>query len=246
MKKILLLVPALALTGCAATPPPSFPALNYAYLKPIIFKVSTLNVVDNYTPAPGEAALIANNPAPPEATLETMLKNRMQPSGQPGSGTITIQNASIIETDGNLVGQMVVDINLTSADGRSSGYAEASVSRSEAAPDDDDPSSADMQTALYGMTKRLMAAINVELPYQIAHNVPSWVSWTSQGGMPAAASSGVDSGAGVIQASPLTVPGGATPAAPAAMPPAAPVNSNLAVPDYLPGTGPAALGNAAQ
>ncbi len=248
MKKFLFFAPALALAGCSSAPPPSFAPLNYSYLRPIIFKVATLNVVNNYTPAPGEAALIANNPAPPEATLEAMLKNRMQPSGQPGTGTITIQNASIIETGGNLVGQMVVDINLTSADGRSSGYAEASVSRSEAAPDNDDPTSADMQTALYGMTKKLMTAINVQLPYEIAHNIPSWVSWTNQGGVGAGTSGSAGADAGGIQAAPLGAPGSssAAPAAPAATGTATPVNNNLAVPNYLPGAGPAALGSPAQ
>lgn len=248
MKKFLFLVPALALAGCSSAPPPSFAPLNYSYLKPIIFKVATLDVVNNYTPAPGEAALITNNPAPPEATLEAMLKNRMQPSGQPGTGTITIQNASIVETGGNLVGQMVVDINLTSADGRSSGYAEASVSRSEAAPDNDDPTSADMQTALYGMTKQLMTAINVQLPYEIAHNIPSWVSWTNQGGVGGGTPVGAGADTGAIQATPLGNPGAPadTSTAPAVTGGAMPVNSNTAVPNYLPGAGPAALGSAAQ
>ncbi|HYP62283.1 MAG TPA: hypothetical protein VEQ16_00260 [Acidocella sp.] len=248
MKKILRLLPALALAGCSSSPPAqNFAPLDYSYLRPIIFKVTTLNVVNNYTPGTDEQPLIASNPAPPAATLMAMLQNRMQPSGQPGSGTITVQQASITEAGGNLSGQMTVDLNLTSADGHSTGFAEASVSRSETAPNDD-PTSPDMKAALYQMTKDLMTAINVELPYQIAHNIPNWVSWTSPagaaGGLPAA---GGGAAPGTIQSSPLGAPGAATgtapvPAASAPTPLSAPVNSNSAVPNYLPGAGPAALG----
>jgi hypothetical protein len=244
MKKILRLLPALVLAGCSSSPPAqNFAPLDYSYLRPIIFKVANLNVVNNYTPGADEQPFIDNNPAPPAATLMTMLQNRMQPSGQPGSGTITVQQASITGSNGNLNGQMTVDINLTSADGHSTGFAEATVSRSETAPNDD-PTSPEMRAALYQMTKDLMTAINVQLPYQIAHNIPNWVSWTSPpgalGSAPAAAS-------GSIQAAPLGAPGAATgtttpvPAG-APTPLSAPVNSNSAVPNYLPGAGPAALG----
>jgi hypothetical protein len=249
MKKILRLLPALALAGCSSSPPAqNFAPLDYSYLRPIIFKVATLNVVNNYSPGPDEQPLIDNNPAPPAATLMTMLQNRMQPSGQPGTGTITVQVASITESGGNLNGQMTVDINLTGADGQSSGFAEASVSRSESAPNSD-PTSPDMRAALYQMTKDLMTAINVQLPYQIAHNIPNWVSWTSPAGGAAGAPAAASGGTGSIQAAPLGAPG-ATPGAvsvPSPVPGAptplsAPVNSNGTVPGYLPGAGPAALG----
>lgn len=246
MKHLLRLLPVLALAGCgSSTPPPSFAPLDYSYLRPITFKVATLDVVNNYTPSPGEAPLIAANPAPPADTLMAMLKARMQPSGQPGSGTITVQTASITQSGGNLNGQMVVDINLTGPN-NATGFAEASVSRSVAAPDGD-PNSPDMQAALYQMSKDLMTAINVQLPYQIAHNIPSWVSWVNPVGSSSTPSAGGDSTGGIIQAAPLTAPGGAaapatTGSAPVPLAPSAPANTNSAVPNYLPGAGPATLG----
>jgi hypothetical protein len=243
MKKLLRLLPVLALAGCgSSTPPPSFAPLDYSYLRPITFKVATLDVVNNYTPSPGEAPLIAANPAPPADTLMAMLKTRMQPSGQPGAGTITVQNASITESGGNLNGQMVVDINLTGPN-NATGFAEATVSRSVAAPDGD-PNSPDMQAALYQMSKDLMTAINVQLPYQIAHNIPSWVSWVNPVGGVSAPSTDAGSAGGIIQSAPLTAPGGATStgSTPVPLTPSTPSNTNSAVPNYLPGAGPASLG----
>jgi uncharacterized lipoprotein YmbA len=207
MKNFLLLLSMLVLTACASAPPPPavFKPLDYSYLRPIIFKVANLSVVNNYTPGPDETQLNSNNPAPPAATLLAMLNQRMQPSGQPGNATITVQVASITEGNGMLNGQMTVDINLTSADGRSTGFAEASVSASQTAPDSGDQNA--VQAALYQMTKTLMDAINVQLPYQIAHNIARWVAWTTPAGGAAALPAGA--AAGGIQATPLAAPGSA-------------------------------------
>ncbi|MBB5373267.1 hypothetical protein [Acidocella aromatica] len=246
MKRLLAALPLCALAACSSSePPPSFAPLDYSYLRPITLKVANLSVVNNYVPGPDEAALEAKDPAPPGPVLLGMLQHRLQASGQPGSGTVTIQNASITQANGNLNGAMTVDLNLTSADGRSTGFAEASVTASQTAPDSGDP--ADMQAALYQMTKRLMDQMNVQLPYQILHNVRSWVVYTGAGTGGGAAASG-GAGGGVIQASPLSAPAGtAVPSAPAlAVPATGAVNTNTAVPNYLPGAGPAALGMPAQ
>jgi hypothetical protein len=239
IKRLLAALPLCALAACSAEPPPSFTPLDYSYLRPITLKVANLTVVNSYIPGPDEAALEAKDPAPPGPTLLAMLQHKLQASGQPGSGAVTIQAVSITQANGNLNGSMIVDVNLTSADGRSTGFAEANVTASQTAPDSGDP--ADLQAALYQMTKRLMDQMNVQLPYQIMHNIPSWVLYTGTGGNAAV-------GNGAIQAAPLIAPGGT--AAPASATPSAPatgaVNTNTAVPNYLPGAGPSALGGSAQ
>jgi hypothetical protein len=208
----------LALAGCS-TPPPvqNFPPLDYSYLPPLVLKVSNLTVVNNYVPTPATVALLAQDPAPPTTTLLAMLNHRVVASGAPGTGTVTIQNASVQEIDGTLTGAMTVDVNVASPDGLSTGYAEATVSASRSAPDPD-AAPGDMEAALYGLTKQLMDDMNVQLQYQMQHNLSGWLSWSGpagagQAGYPTGAASG-----GAIQATPLTAPGGAAVPVPVPVP----------------------------
>lgn len=226
MQRFAALGSLLALAACSSPGPvESFAPLDYSYLPPLDLKVATVNVVDAYVPSPAETALNANNPAPPGPTLMAMLNHRLQPSGQPGTATVTVQVASISEAGGMLNGQMTVDISLASPDGRSTGFAEADVAASETAPDSSADAN-DVQAALYQMTKKLMTQMNVQLPYQITHNVANWVVWTTpQGG-----GGGAPVTAAPIQSTPLTAPL----AAPGA-------SGSPAVPNYLPGAGPATL-----
>jgi len=229
------LAAALALAGCGGSPPPPqrFPVLDYSYLPPIVLKVANLTVVNNYVPAPDAATLTGEDPEPPAVAALTMLNHRIVASGTPGSATVTLQNAAITETGNTLNGAMTVDISVTSPDGRSTGFAEASVTASDPAPDPDaDPDT--VRAALYAMTKQLMDAVNVQLQYQIQHNMSAWLA-----GAPGAAllGAGAAPAPGAIQAVPLTAPG----ATPAPVPPPGAPNTNPAVPNYLPGAGPAAL-----
>jgi hypothetical protein len=236
---------AFALAGCSSPPPlQTFPTLDYSYLPPIVLKVASLNVVNNYVPTPSQATLIGQDPAPPATVLLTMLNHRIIASGAPGTGTVTIANASIDQIGNNLTGTMTVDINVSSPNGHSTGYAEATVSASRTAPATD-ASQNDMQAALYGLTKQLMTNMNVQLQYQIQHNLGSWLSWSGAPGSSAPAA-GATPGLSGIQAIPLTAPAGSAPATGAPFTaPAAPANTTPAVPSYLPGAGPAALAPAA-
>lgn len=230
---------ATCLTACSSPPPPqTFPPLDYSYLPPIVLKVSSLNVVNAYVPTPGQATLLGQDPEPPANALLAMLNHRLVASGTPGTGTVTIETASIDQVGSNLTGTMTVDINLASADGHSTGYTEASVSASQTAPDPDS-AQADVQAALYSLTKQLMDNMNVQLQYQIQHNLGPWLSWSATPGVAPLAGGPVTGGG--IQATPLTPPpGAATPAAPGTLPTPS-GNTNPAVPNYLPGAGPAAL-----
>lgn len=227
---------ALFVLAACSSPPPlqTFAPLDYSYLPPLVLKVANLNVVDNYVPTPSQANWIGQDPASPITTLQTMLNHRMVASGAPGSATVTIQSASIDEVGNNLTGSMIVDVQVTSADGRSTGSAEATVSASHSAPDPD-ASQNDTQAVLYNMTKQMMDDMNVQLQYQIQHSLSDWLVWSAApGAAPMATGAPV-----AIQAAPLAP---LTPDTSAAPLPASPVNTNPAVPSYLPGAGPAALG----
>lgn len=247
-RNLLPLAPLVALAGCGSspTPPQTFPPLDYSYLPPIVLKVSTLNVANNYVPTPGQATLIGQDPEPPATALVNMLNHRLVASGAPGTGTVTIQNAAIDQVGGNLTGTMTVDVNVASPDGHATGYAEASVSASQTAPDPD-ASQGDVQAALYGLTKRLMDNMNVQLQYQIQHNLGAWLSWSPSPGV-APLATGAAPASNVIQATPLTAPPatGNGMAAPLPANPPGAINTNPSVPSYLPGAGPAGLAPAQQ
>jgi hypothetical protein len=222
-----------ALAACSSSPPPTFAPLSYDYLPPITLKVASVNLVDEYIPSPGAQTLIAQDPAPPPQVLAHMLTHRLVASGAPGTATVTIKAASIDQEGPSLTGTMDVELNLVSGDGRSTGYADATATASIPAPDPNG-SQADVQTALYDLTEKLMNAINVQLPYQIDHHLMNWVVGPG-------APIGGDTAA-PIAATPLAAPPPA-PGAPAGLPNGVPATGNLnpAVPSYLPGAGPAAL-----
>jgi uncharacterized lipoprotein YmbA len=228
-------VSALTLAGCGSPPPPqNFAPLDYSYLPPLVLKVANLNVVNNYVPTPSQATLIGQDPEPPATALLAMLNHRIVASGAPGNATVAVVSASLDGVGGNLTGTMTVDVTVTSPDGRSTGYTEATVSASKSAPDD----SSQMPAALYGLTKQLMDNMNIQLQYQMQHNLSDWLSWSAPGAGPLAAP------AGAIQATPLTAPGAAAPAAgaPAVVTPAPATGAApLVAPHYL-GTLPATPG----
>ncbi len=197
---------AIGLAGCGGSPPQTFAPLNYSYLPPITLQVATVNVVNSYAIDPGAAQLMAEDPAPPPAVLGTELARRLIASGAPGTATVTIEDASVEETNGTLNGAMTVRVDVASADGQRTGFTEAAVSHSEAAPDDD----SNMPAALYDMTKQLMDAMNVQLQYHVQHDLSAWVVYTPNafGAAGIGAAPGVppaDAG-GVISAAPLAAP----------------------------------------
>lgn len=98
------------------------------------------------------------------------------------------------------------------------------------------------RAALYGLTKRMMDNMNVQLQYQIQHNLGPWLVWTPGQGA-GALSTGAAPAGNIIQATPLSAPSGgpAAPGGPAPMQAPGAPNLNPAVPGYLPGSGPNVL-----
>jgi hypothetical protein len=258
-RRIVSVLAVLALTACGGGGPPSAPQvfapLNYSYLPPIMLKVSSVSVVNQYVPDPAAATLLGQAPEAPTQALSDMLNRRLVANGTPGTATATIEAASIEPVNGNYVGTMTVRIDVQSADGLRSGYTEASVTHSETAPDSD-ASPNDIQAALYGTTKQLMDAMNVQLQYQIQRNLGTWVSYSANAALPpvGAPSNGLGGGIQAVPlAAPLAAPGSGPLAGPlagpgvpmgaAATPP--PLGPPTAVPPAMPSLIPPGYPNAA-
>jgi hypothetical protein len=183
-------------------------------LPPISLRVASVNVQNVYVPSADDATLIGEAPEAPANALLDMLNRRLIPSGAPGTATVTVEMASLDETGGNLTGTLSVRVDLTGPRG-ATGFTEANVSHTQAAPDSDAPE--DMRAALYGLTKNLMDQMNVQLQYQLQHDLAPWVVYNTGA---AAAAVGTAPGSGIV-ATPLPGPGGAPSAGPpAAGPPA--------------------------
>ncbi len=217
------ILPCLALTfslaACSSAPPPApvvYKPLDYSYLPPLTLRVASVNVQNTYVPGPDEATLIGQAPEAPANAVSDLLNLRLIPSGAPGVANVTIETASLDESGGNLTGTMTVRVDVASADGRSTGFTEASVTHSEAAPDNN-ASQEDLRAALFGMTKTLTEDLNNRLQYQLQHNLASWMVYGANAGA-APVVSGASPVSGGILATPLPGPGAGT-----APPPGAPV-----------------------
>ncbi len=221
---------ALGLAGCGGGPPPApivFKPIDFSYLPPITLRVATVNVHNVYVPGPDEATLIGQDPEAPANAMMDLLNRRLIPSGAPGTANVTIEQASLDEANGMLSGTMDVQVEVTTPDGRSHGFTEASVSHSQAAPDPN-ASQEDVRAALYGMTKELVSDLNDRLQYQLQQNLGPWIVYGSgPGGAPAGGAA-----PGAIIATPLPEPGApvATPAGTTPQPLVVPVPSTAATP----------------
>lgn len=201
LRRLLPVFLVAGVTGCGNSPPPPpqvFPPLNYDYLPPIVLNVANLTVENNYVPDPAAATLIGEDPEAPADALLAMLQHRLVASGAPGNGTATIENASLEQVGDDYVGVMTVRLDLATPDNTKTGYTEASVSVTQTAPGPD-ASQDDIRAALYGITKKLMVSMNVQLQYQIQHNLGGWISYGASAAVPTL-------GSGAIQATPLGAP----------------------------------------
>jgi uncharacterized cupin superfamily protein len=180
----LALASVFSLTACSSSPPPApiiYKPLDFSYLPPLTLRVASVNVQNTYVPGPDEATLIGEDPEAPANAISDLLNHRLIPSGAPGTANVTIETASLDESGGTLTGTMAVRVDVASADGRSTGYTEASISHREAAPDGN-ASQEDVRAALYDMTKTLTEDLNDRLQYQLEHDLSSWMVYGGSAG----------------------------------------------------------------
>jgi hypothetical protein len=230
------------LAGCGGDEgvPQSFPPLRYTYLAPISLNVSSIQTEVAYSPSNDGTSLDAMSPEPPVQAVQQMLQDRLVAAGAGGTATVTINTASIERVNDTAVGNISVQLAVASADGRQTGYTQASVSRTRTLPDDTSDDA--MRAFLYQMTSDLVNAENVELEYQLRQHLASWLVGGSSPivGGPAAPAP--------VQAEPLSGPGapvvnapaGSAPAPGAPMPLGAPAPAAMSVPYAAPAV-PAAM-----
>ena len=160
----------LGLAGCGgddAPPPASFAPLNYGYLTKLSLNVGSIDIQNQSAPI-GPDDVSAQSPVTPAQALQQIGHDRLFAAGLAGSAGFVIDQASIVRgAQGGLYGQMAVHLDVTAADGRHAGTAEARVSRAHTPGSE----SENFQTVLYDMTRQMADAMNVELEYQMKRSL---------------------------------------------------------------------------
>lgn len=168
---------ALLLAGCGddtAEPPsatvapsPAAAPLSYDYLTKLPLDVSDVVVNDSWMPAPGNGEHVENlaTHRPVEA-LARMVHDRLVASGGQGRAVVTIEDASLVRSPGQLVGTFSVQIAFDGVPGETPPPVTAAVSGTRTLSSD--ASEAATADTLMG---QLMDQMNVELEYQIRHQL---------------------------------------------------------------------------
>lgn len=196
-RRAALLLP-FALAACEEAPPPYFPPLSYNDYPPIRLNVASISIQQRFYPSDMAPNVNQQDPADPIAALRAMAQDRLQALGAAGEAVFGITNASVTRQGNVIACSLAVVLEIYGSPGLRSGFAEAAVTRQHSGPVDDLPK------ALYDLTKRAMAAMNVEFEYQVRRNLQQWLVSGTAAPSP-------------VQAQPLGTPG--APPVPGAPPP---------------------------
>ncbi|HZD25889.1 MAG TPA: hypothetical protein VE631_06475 [Alphaproteobacteria bacterium] len=144
-------VAVLALAGCSSEPIQKLPTLSFVDEAPIKLDVAEVQVKEAYTP-PLELPNVEHlMPLSPSQAVRTWAHERLRAVGSHGTAEVIIEQASVkqipLEKSGGLTGLVTTDqearydlllqvrLNLQTANGLSTGYAETTVKRSRTVPE---------------------------------------------------------------------------------------------------------------
>jgi hypothetical protein len=185
---MLLVVALLGLAACSSTPPkPGFPQITFTHLPPISLDVAQIRVVEQYAPPQRPPNVEHTMPVSPAAVMHRWAADRLRPVGPSGVATLTIKDASVIaqplektgglrgmvttDQDVRYVGNLVVELDVSSAGGLGTGFASAAATRTVTAPEDITLNRRDK--ILYELTEALARDLNATLEANIrAHLGP--------------------------------------------------------------------------
>ncbi|GAB6966956.1 hypothetical protein JCM25156A_09930 [Komagataeibacter kakiaceti JCM 25156] len=170
-------LPLMALSACDhadSRPTTSFAPPRFSSQPPLNLNVASISVVDRGQPGVIPGDLSARAPFPPDQSLAQMAHDRLIAAGSGGQAVFTIDRASILHQPGGVLdGQLNVHLDVTSADGRITGYAVAQVTRSY------DPKTrhgnSDTPENLNTLTDMMLQDMSQELENQIRTHLGNWL-----------------------------------------------------------------------
>jgi hypothetical protein len=146
-----------------------FPPLRYGYLPPISLNVQRVEMAEGFIPASGDDEVSGSSPVNMADTLFAMARDRLKPVAMTGTATYRILTVSITRHRDTLNGLLAVRLDVSDADGGSSGFAEARVTANHSGP------IPDQRAAVYDMFKKMMDDMNVELEFQLRNKLRGWI-----------------------------------------------------------------------
>lgn len=174
----------LVLTGCPGPQSPKYPEITFTHLPPMEFDVAEITVVIKYRPPMRDPNVDHIFPVPPLNAVERWIKDRLRATGTQGSLTITILDASAIETKLKLTGGIkgaltkeqserydvvvAVEIRGEHPVGNKTASANARVSRGTTVREDITVNGRD--ETWYKMTKTLMTDFNLAMETELRRN----------------------------------------------------------------------------
>jgi hypothetical protein len=164
---LLLAAPSMLLVSCEGQPPPPvYAPLVYDYLPKLKLKVGSIDIDNAFaqTNTDKYRHVEALAPVQPADALARMARDRLVQVGVSGHAVFIIEDASLIRTDDGFAGKMAVRLEVATADGTKSGFAEAQVSRTYATVDTSELGTRD---ALYKLVKLMMDDMNVEFEFEV-------------------------------------------------------------------------------
>ena len=170
-----LLLSPLLLGGCDDQPPPPvYPPLSFDFLPKLRLSVATIDIDDAFSKLGTAEREHVEEFAPmrPVDALRLMARQRLIPAGSNGHAVFVIEDASLLRVPGGFEGTMHVRLDVSTSDGAKSGFAEARVSRTYTTPDTSD---AGTRAGLYQLVKLMMGDMNVELEYQVKHQLRDYL-----------------------------------------------------------------------
>lgn len=174
----------LVLTGCPEPQGPKYPEITFTHLPPMEFDVAEIKVVTEYR-APMRAPNVDHVfPVPPQIAVERWIKDRLRATGAQGTLTITIVDASAIETKlelkGGITGALTkeqserydvvvaVEVKAEHPVGKKTARASARITRGTTVREDATVN--DRDETWYNMTKTLMTDFNLTMETEIRRN----------------------------------------------------------------------------
>jgi hypothetical protein len=160
---------ALAPGSSSGTPAPAPAPISYDYLPKLGLDVAEVAVDDTWTPPAGTGVHVEEEATPlPVEALARLIHDRLVATGGAGRALATIEDASIVRLPDQLVGSFAIQITLEGVAGEAPPPVVASVSGTRTLASD-----ANEATTANTLLRELMDRMNVELEYQIRHNLAS-------------------------------------------------------------------------